>query len=341
MTESFSEKEMQVLYLRVIQEFKYKKLEIDKKLDEIVNKKITKIEKDCKKFKDAIIYFGNGYIGEKNKHGMPDGMGNLLSHPLEDFYVGQFDNGLKHDLGKYTYMSGGGSAHHPFSIPYYAGEWFADSYHGLGKHLITEFENLMIYEGTHTHDKKTGFGTYKKFDSDNVDKFCNTELIGYFLDGQGFKLMIEINRDDNGNLTKNTPSGFFEYDLEKGEKTPLLLFNEIDEWEKKIKPKKMDKELLDIFNDSYKEFFNLDPFTKEFSDLTIKVKKNVMKLMFDTNKYFEKNSKDKNYLKFLQKINSLNKVVAQIGENQKLIELNEMIEKEKKEFVSIEKKLKS
>ena len=66
-----------------------------------------------------------------------------------------------------------------------------------------------------------------------------------------------------------------------------------------------------------------------------------MKLMFDTNKYFEKNSKDKNYLKFLQKINSLNKVVAQIGENQKLIELNEMIEKEKKEFVSIEKKLKS
>ena len=128
---------------------------------------------------------------------MPDGMGNLLFHPLEDLYVGQFDNGLKHDLGKYTYMSGGGSAHHPFSIPYYAGEWFADSYHGLGKHLITEFENLMIYEGTHTHDKKTGFGTYKKFNSDNVDKFCNTELIGYFLDGQGHEMIIEINRKDN------------------------------------------------------------------------------------------------------------------------------------------------
>ena len=153
--------------------------------------------------------------------------------------------------------------------------------------------------------------------------------------------MIEINRDDNGNLTKNTPSGFFEYDLEKGEKTPLLLFNEIDEWEKKIKPKKIDKELLDIFNDGYKEFFNLDTFTNEFSDLTIKVKKNVIQLMFDANKYFEKNSKDKNYLKFLQKINSLNKVVSQIVETQKLTELNEMIEKEKKEFVSIEKKLNS
>jgi len=66
-----------------------------------------------------------------------------------------------------------------------------------------------------------------------------------------------------------------------------------------------------------------------------------MKLMFDTNKYFEKNSEDENYLKFLQKINSLNKVITQIDENQKLIELNEMIEIEKKEFVSIEKKLKS
>ena len=162
MTESFSENEMQVLYLRVIQEFKYKKLDIDKKLDEIVNKKITKIEKDCKKFKGAILYFGNGYVGEKNKHGMPDGMGSLLFHSTEDVYVGQFDSGLKHGLGKYTYLSGGGSAHHPFSIPYYTGEWFADSYHGLGKHLVTEFEDLMIYEGTHTHDKKTGNGTCER-----------------------------------------------------------------------------------------------------------------------------------------------------------------------------------
>ena len=55
----------------------------------------------------------------------------------------------------------------------------------------------------------------------------------------------------------------------------------------------------------------------------------------------KKIQRDENYLKFLQKINSLNKVVTQIGENEKLIELNEMIEKEKKEFALIEKKLKS
>ena len=339
MKKPLSDKQMQALYLRVIQEFKYKKLEIDKKIDEIVNKRITKIEKDCKKFKDGIIYLSNGYVGEKNKHGMPDGIGSLLFHSTEDVYVGQFDSGLKHGLGKYTYLSGD-RVHHPYSIPYYAGEWFADSYHGLGKHLITEFEGLMIYEGTHTHDKKNGFGTYKKFNSDNVDKFCNTELIGYFFDGRGDKLMIEINRDDNGNLSQDTISGLFEYNQENGTKNPAYVFTKIEEWEN-LEPKKMEKIIADITYKIYESYFNLDPFTKKFSDLTIKIKKNVIKLMFDTSKYFEKNSNNKNYLKFLQKINSLNKVVTQIGENQKLIELSEMIEKEKKEFVSIEKKLKS
>ena len=340
MTESFSEKEMQVLYLRVIQEFKYKKLEIDKKLDEIVNKKIAKIEKDCKKFKGSILYFYNDYVGEKNKRGMPEGMGSLLFNRTEDFYIGQFDSGLKHGLGNYTYMSGGGSANHPFSIPYYVGEWFADSYHGLGKHFITEFEKLMIYEGTHTHDKQTGFATYKRFNSGNVDKFCNTELIGYFFDGRGDRLMIEINRDDNGNLSQDTISGLFEYNQENGTKTPMYVFTKIEEWEN-LEPKKMEKVIADMTYQIYESYFNLDIFTKKFSDLTIKIKKNVMKLMFDSNKYFEKNSKDKNYLKFLQKTNSLNNSVTEISENQKLIELNEMIEKEKKEFVSIEKKLKS
>ena len=163
LNEQISDELLPKFSLSLIQDYKYKKLEIDKKLDEIVNKKIIQIEKDCKKFKDATIYFGNGHIGEKNKYDMPHGLGNLLFHTTEDMYNGQFDSGLKHGIGKYTYLSGGGSAHHPYSIPYYAGEWFADSYHGLGKHFITEFEFLCLYEGTHTHDLKNGFGTYKKF----------------------------------------------------------------------------------------------------------------------------------------------------------------------------------
>ena len=132
----------------------------------------------------------------------------------------------------------------------------------------------------------------------------------------------------------------FEYNQENGTKNPAYVFTKIEEWEN-LEPKKMEKIIADITYKIYESYFNLDPFTKKFSDLTIKIKKNVIKLMFDTSKYFEKNSNNKNYLKFLQKINSLNKVVTQTDENEKLIELNEMIEKEKKEFVSIEKKLKS
>ena len=338
--EQISDELLPAFSLSLIQDFKYKKLEIDKKLDEIVNKKIIQIEKDCKKFKDATIYFGNGHIGEKNKYNMPHGLGNLLFHTTEDMYNGQFDSGLKHGIGKYTYLSGGGSAHHPYSIPYYAGEWFADSYHGLGKHLITQFEELMIYEGTHTHDKKNGFGTYKRFNSDDVKKVCNSELIGYFIDGRGFQFIVEINRDDNGNLSIKAPSGLFEYDMESGSKMQLFNFNEIADWEK-IKPKKMDKNTSSLFNTFYEPYFNLDPFTKKFSDLKLEVKKNVIKLMFDTDNYFVKNSEDKSFFEFLEKVNALNKVINQIGEFDKLVELKEKIEEAKKEFVLIEKKLKS
>jgi len=323
----------------LLEDFKYKKLEIDKKLDEIVNKKIIQIEKDYKKFKNYTSYFNNGYIGEKNKHDMPHGKGTLVFHETEDedLYIGQFDSGLKHGIGKYTYFSGARSSTHPFLKPSYAGEWFADSYHGLGKHLITDFEYLMIFEGTHTHDKKNGFGTYKRFNSD--DGVCNSELIGYFTDGRGFQFIIEINRDDKGNLVKDVPSGLLKYDDESGSKIPLLIFNEIAEWEK-IKPKQMDKDISDIY-DFYKPYFNLDPFTEKFSDLKLEVKKNVIKLMFDTDKYFVKNSEDKSFFEFLEKADALNKVINQIGEFDKLVELKEKVEDAKKEFIIIEKKLKS
>ena len=63
--------------------------------------------------------------------------------------------------------------------------------------------------------------------------------------------------------------------------------------------------------------------------------------MFDSNKYFEKNSEDKNFSEFLAKVNALNKVINQIGEFDKLVELKEKVEDAKKEFIIIEKKLKS
>ena len=43
--------------LSLIEDFKYKKLEIDKKLDEIVNKKIIQIKKESEKIKTGFVYF--------------------------------------------------------------------------------------------------------------------------------------------------------------------------------------------------------------------------------------------------------------------------------------------
>ena len=342
LNEQISDELLPTFSLSLIQDYKYKKLEIDKKLDEIVNKKIIQIKKEFEnnKEKGGFPYINGVYAGEYNKKDMmPNGIGMMIFQPSEDVYMGQFNSGLRHGMGKYTYLSGGGSAHYPFQIPYYAGEWFADSYHGLGKHFITEFEFLCLYEGTHTHDLKNGFGTYKKFEKED-QKICNTELIGYFANGNGFQFMIEINRDDTGNLAKDVPSGLLEYDMENGSKMPLSTFNAISEWEK-VKPKKMDKDISNIFNTFYDPYLKLDPFTKKFSDLTLEAKKNVGKLMFDSNKYFEKNSEDKSYFEFLTKVNALNKVINKVGENDKLIELKEKIEEAKKEFIIIEKKLKS
>ena len=68
----------------LLADFKYKKLAINKKLDEIINKKFIEIEKTGKKNKNASIYFQNGYVGETNKEGMPHGIGNLLFSKTED-----------------------------------------------------------------------------------------------------------------------------------------------------------------------------------------------------------------------------------------------------------------
>ena len=340
LNEQISDELLPKFSLSLIQDYKYKKLEIDKKLDEIVNKKIDQLKKEFEHNKEngGFPYMNGAYAGEYNKDAMPNGNGFMKFQPSENIYMGQFDSGLRHGIGEYIYWSGGGSAHYPFQIPYYAGEWFADSYHGLGKHFITEFEFLYLYEGTHTHDLKNGFGTYKKFEKED-QKICNTELIGYFANGNGFQFMIEINRDDNGNLAKDVPSGLLEYDMENGSKMPLSTFNEISEWEK-VKPKKMDKDISNIFNAFYDPYFKVDPFTKKYSDLRLETKKNVTKLMFDSNKYFEKNSEDKSYFEFLTKVVALNEVINKVGENDKLIELKEEIEEAKKEFIIIEKKLK-
>ena len=337
LSEQLSDDVLPVFCLSLLQEYKYKKLEIDKRLDEIINVKINQIEKDTKKVRDKSLYLGNAYIGQKNKSEIPHGIGNLLLSNTEDLYNGQFDNGLKHGLGKYTYFSGGGSKFHPFLIPYYSGEWFADSYHGIGKHFITDFEFVCSYEGIHTHDIQNGFATFKKFNKPD-QKVCNTELIGNFINGESLHFMVEIHRDENGNLSKETPSGVYEYAFDDNSKTPLLTFKEMSEWDG-IKPKKMDKDMSKIYNDFYEPFFNLDPFKKEYSDIKFRIKKDVTKLMHTTYKYFEMNTKNKDLVDFASKVNALNKIINKVGEIQQLNELENKTDELMKEFNIIIKKI--
>ena len=62
--------------------------------------------------------------------------------------------------------------------------------------------------------------------------------------------------------------------------------------------------------------------------------------MFNSNEYFVKNAEDEKYNNFLTKVNVLNKVINQIAECDKLVELDEKIEEANKEFAKLEKNLK-
>ena len=329
----------------IIADFKFKKLQIDKKLEDIENKKIPEIKKKLKKSKSkARIFFDNKYVGEVDKNGMPIGAASILfnSQPDQDIFQGEFKYGLKHGLGTYTYFnrSDDSIGRFPFTIPYYLGEWFADFTHGVGKKLITQFENLASYEGNFVCDKMNGFGTYKYFNSDNQD-ISNREIIGYFFDETPHIFTVEINRDDKGVLEEdsNLPSGLFENYPEHNVKIPILNFNNVSEWDN-IKPIEIKKkEFKKIFNDSYYSYFEKDIFSKKYEKLIFEIKKEIMNLMFESFKYFEKNHDNETYYSFLNEINKLNQIIKNCSIIEHLIVCQKMIKDKVKEFLVLKKKL--
>ena len=328
----------------IMADFKFKKRQLDKKLDDILNLKIKKIEKEIKNSKSkGILFINNGYVGEVNENGLPNGKGALLfnTQPEQDIFNGEFKFGLKHGLGKYTYFNRDDKdiGRHPFVIPYYSGEWFADFTHGIGKKLITQFSKLVSYEGSFTVDKMCGFGTYKQFNSDN-QKICNKEYIGYFYDELPYLFTIEINLDDKGNLLNDTEvrSGLLETYPKHKVKIPVLDFNNISEW-KNLKPKELDNKFKKMFDDTYRFYFKNDIFSKEYEDLLFSVKKETMGLMFESNKYFKKNSKNKNYYNFLVEINKINQSIKTLTKCEHLEVCKEYIKDKIQEFSKLRKEL--
>jgi len=145
-----------------------------------------------KKTLDKTIPFFNGvYIGQFNKKNLPNGKGHVMcrsmdeNHPEDtDMFFGEFFNGTKTGLGKYTFFSGRNIAQHAFTIPTYTGEWSSDNFHGLGSMIIDKFEDIHIYEGEFRNNKVFGFG---KMTFNPTDGTPDTE---YFIE-LGYKNVTE------------------------------------------------------------------------------------------------------------------------------------------------------
>lgn len=225
-------KKYEKLFIDIIIEIKSKKYEIDQELDKIINKFEKNIEVKSNKYLKKtypINFIGNNYKGETKDSNLPHGIGTIV-YQNEDIFSGEFLDTLRHGIGKYVYFGSHDPKYHPTKIAYYVGEWFADSNDGLGESLINQWEDLTIYRGNWTENRINGFGYYHTLGYKN-EKIPKKELIGYFVNDQCFKYIIEINRKENGQLQDHPPSGLYEFNVEQGTKTPMYEFKSIKEWD--------------------------------------------------------------------------------------------------------------
>ena len=267
----------------LIVEIKSKKFETDKALDKIINDYETKIKIKSEKYlenKNPINFIGNIYKGEVKKNNLPHGIGNIL-YQSEDMYSGEFFETLRHGVGRYTYLGSMNYKDHPFSIGYYIGEWYADANEGLGESLITKWENLSIYRGNWAVNRINGFGYYHMLGHEN-NKIPKIELIGYFVNDQGFKYIIEIHRKENGQIEDYPPSGLYEYDVAQGTKTPIYEFKSIEEWDNTKISKNKSYPILEKLVEPY---LNNDTKQKKFKDAKLEFAILLSKLQIYTSDY--------------------------------------------------------
>ena len=316
----------------LIVEIKSKKFQIDKELDKIISDYEKRVEIKSKKYlkNNPTNYIGNTYKGELKEDNIPHGIGNIL-YQNEDMYSGEFFETLRHGIGKYTYLGSMNYKYHPFSIGYYIGEWHADANEGLGESLITKWENLSIYRGNWTVNRINGFGYYHMLGHKD-NKIPKIELIGYFVNDQGFKYMIEINRKENGQLEDNPPSGLYEFNVEQGTKTPIYEFKTIEEWDN-IKILKSNN--YPILEKLVEPYIIDETQTKKFKDAKLEFSILLTKLQIDTSDYGY--DATDTLLIWFQKVNELNResfAFSSLGDVKKG---TQRIKELKKEFEVIKK----
>ena len=316
----------------LIIEIKSKKFQIDKELDKIISDYKKRIETKSKKYleNNPTNYIGNTYKGELKEENIPHGIGNIL-YQNEDMYSGEFFETLRHGVGKYTYLGSMNHKDHPFSIGYYIGEWYADANEGLGESLITKWENLSIYRGNWAVNRINGFGYYHMLGHKD-NKIPKIELIGYFVNDQGFKYMIEINRKENGQLEDYPPSGLYEFNVEQGTKTPIYEFKTIEEWDN-IKISKSNS--YPILEKLVEPYIIDETQTKEFKDAKLEFSILLTKLQIDTSDYGYDASGD--LLEWFQKVNELNRGSFAFSSLSDVKKGTQRIKELKKEFELLKK----
>jgi hypothetical protein len=110
-----------------------------------------------KKHGQGTFFYGDGnvYYGQWAEDKL-QGTGKLTIYPgtaLEETYQGEFQNGLKHGFGRYTYAAGGRSQNQASS---YEGNWASNLRHGMG---TLRFRDGRVYRGQFVREKMHGQGT--------------------------------------------------------------------------------------------------------------------------------------------------------------------------------------
>ena len=335
------------IYLSVISEIKKSYNQQQVELNKIKSK-YSKIEKERlskKKAKEnALIFFNGVYTGKTNKNNLPDGKGTILFQSRDkdfpddnDMYIGEFINGTKTGIGKYTYLNDRNIGKHPFTIPHYLGEWSGDSYYGLGSKLMDQFETIQTYEGEFKNNKVFGFG---KWVSKNEDG--DLELIGYFDDGAAVAFGLRIQKDKNNKIVAEK-SGLCEYDnTDINNKKSIIHFQfpGDDFWEvidDKEKRKPIIQELYDVVID--KGYFNQEIRTEKFQKLKQKIQSLHTELLFEVNSYFNNNYKNKKYFNFLEKQGELKNKLFISDQSKQIQDVEKLIKLGIAEFKSLKKSL--
>lgn len=333
-------------FIAIISELK-KRLKVQQKELDKIKKQYDKLEKSVqskKKKKDnAFPYFNAVYIGETNKKKLPHGKGTLVFQSRDrdypddnDFYVGEFFNGTKTGIGKYTYFNDRNVAQHPFTIPYYIGEWSGDSYFGLGSTIMDKFETIHTYEGEYKNNKTFGFGNW--IDQNNGKG--NVELIGYFDDGQAVGFGLRITKDENGKIIPDF-SGLCEYDnSDPNNKKSIIHFNFPDEsfWDvisDKEKTSPIIKTIFDMIIDE--GYFKQDLRSEKFKKLKLKAQSQHVELLFKTFPLLEKNSKDKKLANFIENQGDLKDQLFNCITIKEIEKLQKKVDESAKNFEALKK----